>query len=143
MTGNVAQIFLDDSAWASTLRALHTALRPGGYLAFESLNPAARAWDQWGRDDTFERVDTPFGPMAYWLEVVSVSHGKVRFEGHNVFEATGEDLIASSELRFRSKTELASSLVDAGFTVMHVYGDWRHGLFAEASRVMVFVARRD
>lgn len=30
MTGNVAQVFLDDEAWESTLRSLHFALRPGG-----------------------------------------------------------------------------------------------------------------
>src|SRR5262245_34286583 len=39
MTGNVAQVFLDDAEWAATLRAIHTALRPGGRLAFESRNP--------------------------------------------------------------------------------------------------------
>ena len=26
--------------------------------------------------------------MACWLEVMSMSNGRVRFEGHNVFEAT-------------------------------------------------------
>src|SRR5215213_7073939 len=40
MTGNVAQVFLDDDAWATTLRAIHAALRSGGHLAFESRNPA-------------------------------------------------------------------------------------------------------
>src|SRR5689334_22176545 len=40
MTGNVAQVFLDDAGWAATLRDIHAALRPGGYLAFESRNPA-------------------------------------------------------------------------------------------------------
>src|SRR5690242_1485933 len=39
MTGNVAQIFLDDAEWAATLRDIAAALRPGGHLAFESRNP--------------------------------------------------------------------------------------------------------
>lgn len=46
MIGNVAQIFLDDAEWAATLHNLHAALRPGGYLAFESRNPPTRAWEE-------------------------------------------------------------------------------------------------
>ncbi len=55
MTGNVAQAFLEDSAWLSTLRAIYTALRPGSYLAFESRNPEARAWASWNPEATFTR----------------------------------------------------------------------------------------
>jgi SAM-dependent methyltransferase len=47
MTGNVAQVFLDDGDWLTTLLAIHAALRPGGYLAFESRNPEDRGWEQW------------------------------------------------------------------------------------------------
>jgi SAM-dependent methyltransferase len=142
MTGNVSQVFLDDSEWAATLRAIHAALRSGGHLAFESRNPDDRAWERWNRDATFERIDSPFGPMECWLEVVSVGNGRVRFVGHNVFTETGEVIVASSELRFRSLAELTDSLIDAGFTVEQVYGDWNHGPVSSTSRVMVFVARR-
>lgn len=144
MTGNVAQIFLDDAEWADTLRAIYAALRPGGHLAFESRNPAARAWEGWTREATFERIDSPFGPMECWLELVSVSAGedRVRFEGHNVFLDTGETVVASSELRFRTQAELTGSLTRAGFTVEHLYGDWERGPLTSSSRPMVFVAKR-
>ena len=46
MTGNVAQVFLDDDEWTATLRDIHAALRPGGHLAFESRNPDDRAWER-------------------------------------------------------------------------------------------------
>lgn len=81
--------------------------------------------------------------MECWLELVDVGNGRVRFEGHNVFTATDEDVIVSSELRFRSLAELTDSLINAGFTVEHVFGDWERGAFVRTSRVMVFVARRD
>ncbi len=142
MTGNVAQVFLDDAEWAATLRAIHAALRPGGHLAFESRNPDERAWERWNRDATYERIDSPHGPMECWLELVSVGSDRVRFDAYNVFNATGEVVVASSELRFRSRAEVTESLTSAGFTVEHVYGDWDHGPVTSTSRVMVFIASR-
>ena len=142
MTGNVAQVFLDDQAWSDTLQAIYTALRPGGYLAFESRNPDDRAWERWHRETTYEQTNTPFGSMETWLELVSVGENRVRFEGHNIFNDTGEVMVASSELRFRSLAELTDSLNKAGFTVEHVYGDWQRGPVVKTSRVMIFVAQR-
>src|SRR5262245_57279643 len=143
MTGNVAQVFLDDAEWAATLRAIHAALRAGGHLAFESRNPDDRAWERWNREATYERFDSPHGPMECWLELVSVGDGRVRFEGHNIFSATGEVVVASSELRFRSRAELTHSLIQSGFTVEQIYGDWERGPLVSTSRVMVVIARRD
>jgi hypothetical protein len=81
--------------------------------------------------------------MECWLELVKVDNGRVRFEGHNVFNATGEVVVVSSELRFRSMAELTDSLINSGFTVEHFYGDWRRGPVTNTSRLMIFVARRD
>ena len=47
MTANVAQVFLTDDDWAATLTAVRAALRPGGWLVFETRVPARRAWEQW------------------------------------------------------------------------------------------------
>lgn len=142
MTGNVAQVFLDDAEWATTLGHLHAALRPGGTLAFESRNPDRREWEEWHREATFEHVDTPGGPMETWLDVTGVEDGRVHLVGHNLFLETGEDLIVHSTLRFRTREELTDSLRAAGFAVQHVYGDWRRGPVTPDSRVLVFVARR-
>jgi SAM-dependent methyltransferase len=142
MTGNVAQVFLDDAEWAATLHDIHDALRPGGYLAFESRNPDDRAWERWNRESTYQQYDSPHGPVECWLELVSVGRDRVRFVGHNIFTATGEVVVAASELRFRSLAELTDSLISAGFTIAHVYGDWTRGPVASTSRIMIFVACR-
>lgn len=142
MTGNVAQVFLDDGEWTATLRAIHAALRPGGYLAFESRNPAAQAWEEWTRDATYTQSNTPYGPLTSWLALISVEPGLVRFAGHNIFTTTGETLVVESTLRFRSETEITLSLTNAGFTIEQLYGDWTRGPLRSTSRVMIFVARR-
>jgi SAM-dependent methyltransferase len=141
MTGNVAQIFLEDAVWADTLADIHAALRPNGHLAFESRNPENRAWEQWNRLATLRMLETPHGPVEEWLELVSVGDGKVCFEGHNAFKETGELVVVRSELRFRSRRELTESLRRAGFAVEKVYGDWQRGHVTTASRVLVFIAR--
>ncbi len=142
MTGNVAQVFLDDDAWAATLRDIHAALRQGGHLAFESRNPDARAWESWNHDATHTRRETAFGPLEEWLELVSVGDGRVRFDAHNVFHATSEVVVASSELRFRTLAELTDSLHAAGFSIEHVYGDWARGPVTSDSQLFAIVARR-
>ena len=142
MTGNVAQVFLEDSEWFSTLHAVHSALRPGGYLAFESRNPEARAWESWNRKTSYELTSTIHGQLECWLELVSVSEGKVHFRGHNVFVDTGETLVIDSTLRFRSLEEISESLRQTGFTVQNVYGGWRRQSLTSDSQLMVFVAQR-
>lgn len=142
MTGHVAQVFLTDAEWQTALAAIHASLRPGGVLAFESRNPAARGWEEWNRSDSFAEYESPHGPMATWVEVTGVEGTGVRFEGHNVFKATGEVVIVHSQLRFRSRDGLIESLQEAGFTVDHMYGDWQKGPLHDDSGEMVFVARR-
>ncbi|MEZ4649418.1 MAG: class I SAM-dependent methyltransferase [Candidatus Eisenbacteria bacterium] len=142
MTGNVAQVFLGDEEWDLTLQHIRSATRIGGHLAFETRNPAVKAWERWNREETFTTTETPYGLLDEWLEVVSVNPGSVVFEGHNVFRATNETLVARSELRFRTESELRADLERNGFEVRHVYGNWESGPVSERSPFFVFVCRR-
>ena len=142
MTGNVTQIFLDDSKWYATLRAIYSALRQEGYIAFESRNPAAKAWENWNRESTYKLIKSPFGPVEYWLELNSVSHNRVRFKSYYVFNKTGKVLEAKSELRFRSFNEILNTLQEIGFCTKHVYGNWHREPVTEESNVMIFIAQR-
>ena len=142
MTSHVAQVFLDDAEWADTLQHIRHALRSGGHLAFDSRNPNYRGWEKWNRGESFVRYPSPHGIMETWVEVVGVENGRVTFEGHNVFTATGETMVVRSELRFRSQAEIADSLRSAGFTIENVYGSWDRGPFLSTSPEMIFVAQR-
>jgi hypothetical protein len=68
--------------------------------------------------------------------------GRVRFQGHHVFQATGEDLVVDSELRFRSRDEMEDTLTTTGFRCEQVFGDWDRGPHVATSRIMVIFARR-
>jgi SAM-dependent methyltransferase len=124
MTGHVAQFFLTDVSWRSTLGALHAALRPGGRLAFESRNPEAREWEGWTPEARWSAIDPTAGRVETWVEVDDVQDGIVSCTNHYVFAATGEELLSPIKLRFRTEKELTRSLADAGFVVERVNGDW-------------------
>lgn len=121
MTGNVAQVLLTDDDWHITLEAVRAVLRPGGRLVFETRDPAQRAWEQWTREHTFQRVDVAgVGVVEDWVQVTDVAPPFVTFDSPTVFTATGETIGSTSTLRFRDRIELDTSLADAGFDVVEV-----------------------
>ncbi len=116
MTANVAQVFLDDQEWLSTLRAIHACLRGGGHLAFETRIPADRAWERWTKELTRQVVDIPGeGRVEHWIQATQVNDGLVTFEAPTTFLADGERIESTSTLRFRTEENLTGSLEQTGF----------------------------
>ena len=138
MTANVAQVFLDDGAWADTLAAARRALRPGGWLVFESRRPERQAWREWTRDhsDRREEIDG-VGLVETWDEVTRVALPYVTFRSTMIFCADGAELISESTLRFRSREEIGASLAAAGFSIEDV-----RDAPDRPGRENVFLARR-
>ena len=121
MTANVAQVFLTDEEWMSTLAAIHRSLRPGGRLVFESRDPARAAWRDWTRDQTHERVEVRgIGFVETWCDLLEVALPLVRFRWTNIFESDGAVIESDSTLRFRSRNEIEDQLAMAGFRVDEV-----------------------
>jgi SAM-dependent methyltransferase len=140
MTANVAQVFLTDADWRTTLAACHRAIRPGGRLVFESRDPARRAWEEWTEGRTRSTTDIPgVGRVTDWVEVTEVvdDGALVSFTSPNVFEADGAVIVSRSTLRFRTRAELEASLEWAGFVVDEV-----RDAPDRPGRELVFVARR-
>jgi SAM-dependent methyltransferase len=118
MTGNVAQVFLTDKDWESTLGMAHAALRPGGHLVFEVRDPARQAWREWNREQSFKRVELPnVGAVESWIELTDVTPPLISFRWTFIFERDGAILVSDSTLRFRDKAEVADTLEAAGFVV--------------------------
>ncbi len=137
MTGNVAQVFLDDVEWLAVLETSFASLCPGGALVFETRQPQAQAWRTWTPAATLRRVEVAGDVVMTWYELVAEDGPLVTFQGWFLFERSGETLSSVSTLRFRNLEEVEHSLAAAGFTDVAV-----RGAPDRPGREHVFVARR-
>ena len=118
MTANVAQVFVTDEEWMATLSAIHRSLRPGGRLAFETRDPARRAWKTWTRENTHEIVDVPvIGNVETWCDLLDDTPPLASFRWTNVFESDGAIIESDTTLRFRTRDEVERHLVAANFAI--------------------------
>jgi ubiquinone/menaquinone biosynthesis C-methylase UbiE len=138
MTGNVSNVFLTPQEWLATLAGVYAALRPGGYLVFESVDPAGQPWLRWNRQTTYVRRESPdAGVFESWLEVTQVEGDLVSSRRTYVFAADGATLISEGTRRYPPRAAIEESLISAGFDVADVRGaPDRPGL------ELVFIARK-
>ncbi len=121
MTGNTAQAVIDPGQWEMTLGAIRASLRPGGHLAFETRDPAARAWEHWTREATYRVREIPgAGSVESWVEVTAVEWPLVSICWTWVFARDGATLTSNSTLRFRQRAEIEADLHDSGYVVVDV-----------------------
>ena len=107
MTGNVAQVFLDDGEFIAALQGVRDAIRPGGTVAFEVRDPSREAWRSWTPERSRKRIAVPgVGVVETWADLLEVSPPLVSFRWTFSFEALGEVITSDSTLRFRSRLEV-------------------------------------
>ena len=138
MTGNISNVFLTQQEWLATLAGVYAALRPGGYLVFESVDPAAQPWLGWNRETTYIRREAPdAGMFESWLEVTQVGGDLVSTRRTYVFVADGATLTSEGTRRYPPRTVIEESLISAGFELADVRdAPDRPGL------ELVFIARK-
>ena len=143
MTGNVAQAIADRSDWAATLRGVHRALRPGGYLALETRDPTFRGWQEWNRAESYRSTAIDgVGTVESWVDVTDIDRTEadsllVSFRWTYVFASDRCTLTSNSTLRFRGRGEVEADLVAHGFAVDDV-----RDAPDRPGRELVFVAHR-
>jgi SAM-dependent methyltransferase len=138
MTGNVAQAIVERADWEATLCGIYDALGPGGYLIFETRDPAYRAWQDWNRAASYGVTEIDgIGAVESWHELTDVNGSLVSFRSTTVFASDGEVLTSESMLRFRKCDEVQADLVAHGYVV-----DGVRGAPDRPGREFVFFARR-
>ncbi|MET9634173.1 class I SAM-dependent methyltransferase [Lentzea sp. NPDC006480] len=133
MSSNAFQFFVTDEELRESLRAIRTALRPGGRFAFDTRYAPAREWEQW------QLSETEIDGLVVSYDVESVEKGVV-----TVSEITSRDgeVIRKDRaaMRFVEVEELNGFLAEAGFRVEGQFGDWKRGPITALSRSVVTVA---
>jgi SAM-dependent methyltransferase len=121
MTGNVAQAIVGRADWDGTLQGVWAALRPGGYLVFETRDPADEAWLRWNRTETY-RVDEVegIGRVESWCELTDVSEPLVSLRHTCAFAGDGAVITSDSTLRFRDRDEIEATLESHGYLVREI-----------------------
>ncbi|WP_436795046.1 class I SAM-dependent methyltransferase [Actinospongicola halichondriae] len=121
MTGNVAQVFLDDDELSGALRDIRAAIRSGGAVVFEVRDPGREAWRSWTRAQSETRTEIPgVGAVVSWVDLLEVSLPLVSFRWTYRFERSGDVITSDSTLRFRSRSEVERTVSDSGLVVLDV-----------------------
>ncbi len=138
MTGNVAQAIINPGDWSATLRGAHDALRPGGYLVFETRDPARRQWEEWNRAASRKAIVLPdVGAVECWYDLLAVNQPLVTFQETCVFTSDRAMLTSRSTLRYRERDEVEAQLREHDFVLV----DLRDAP-DRPGRELVFVAQR-
>jgi SAM-dependent methyltransferase len=141
MTSHAFQCLVADEDLRRSLTAVRAALVDGGRFAFETRNPAARAWEGWQRM-AHDVVDPDGRRLRISYHVESVLGDVVSF-AEITNDPDGTTLRTDrASLRFLDPPTLATFLTEAGFAVQHQYGDWHRGPVTDISTEIITIARR-
>jgi SAM-dependent methyltransferase len=142
MTGHAFQAVVGDDELEALVGAVRRVLAPGGRFAFETRNPAARAWENWRP----ENAVTIAGPQRE--EVTITTKVVAPFDGASVsfthtFTGAHPALpqVSRSTLRFLGEPALDELLLGAGFQVEQRFGDFQGAPFTPDSPEIITIAR--
>lgn len=143
MTGHAFQVFVTDDVLRSSLAAIRSALTDDGCFAFETRNPAARAWEGWTPDRVIEIITPGDGVVHFSRDVdLPVDGDIVRFTATFTSPAWDEPMLSRSTLRFLDADSLSSFLSEAGLEIEEQYGDWDGNPLTATSPEIITIARQ-
>jgi SAM-dependent methyltransferase len=142
MTGHAFQAIVTDTELRASLTSIRRSLVPHGRFAFETRNPAARAWEGWRPENAVELVGPDGEPVRITTQVVVPFDGRtVTFTHTFTGNSAGPPLTSESTLRFLDPEALAVFLAGAGLVVEEQFGDWEGRPLTEASPEIITIAR--
>lgn len=140
MTGHAFQCFLTPEDRLAVLRGIARHLAPDGRFIFDSRNPAAREWLEWGKGESFRTFDDPeLGPISAWNEAWhDPETGIVTYETHYQ-QSDGQRQVATSRIAFPDRAELTALLDHAGLEETACWGEWDGRPWASDSLEIVLI----
>lgn len=142
MTGHAFQVLLTDAEIRAVLGAIRTALRDKGTFAFDTRNPAARAWEHWIPQNAVEVLDEQGERVRLALEVEQPFDGRtVTFTETFTARSWERPRVSRSTLRFLERPALATLLGGVGFEIELQFGDFGHQPLAATSPEIITIAR--
>jgi len=143
MTGHAFQVLVEDEEIRASLTAIRTALTRDGRFAFETRNPAARAWESWTPDNAVE-VAGPAGAMVRMAHEAETPVGGNTVTFTTTFTSPSWDgpQVSQSTLRFLDVAALSSFLSSAGLVTDEQFGDWDRQPLTNTSPEIITIASR-
>ncbi|MCT7378630.1 class I SAM-dependent DNA methyltransferase [Chelativorans salis] len=143
MTGHAFQAIIDDEDLLDFLAAVRSALVPGGCFAFETRNPAARAWEQWAQGDPVTVKGPDGSPVRITTGVIAPYDGRVVTFTHSFMgEHPSLPQVSQSTLRFLDNNVLRNLLEQSGLQVQQQFGDFdARPLGPESPEIITFAMR--
>jgi SAM-dependent methyltransferase len=143
MTGHAFQALLTDDEAIAVLRTAHDHLAKDGRFAFESRNPARRAWLSWTPDQRKIVTTQEHGRVEEFHDTVADENtGIVDVAHHYRLLDTGKLIVGHSRLRFVDQNHLMRLLIAANLTPIVWYGDWDRAPLTPISREIIAVTSR-
>ncbi len=143
MTSHVAQFLLSDEEWNGMLKHAYESLNEGGYMLFDSRQSISQSFTKWPTKDNPRYVTDPhLGKITYWCNMLEKTDTLATYELHHLFHESGETVVSTDTLIFRQKKAIEKSLIDAGFDIETIYGDWDRSELTGSSLEMLFVVRK-
>ena len=143
MTGHAFQALLTDEDALGILRTARDHLRDDGRLAFETRNPARKAWLSWTPDRRRCVTTAEHGLVEEFYETTAdPKTGIVALAANYRFTNSGKTVVGKSRIRFIELDHLTRLLTMAKLTPVAWYGDWDRTPISATSREFIVVARR-
>ncbi len=141
MTGHAFQELTTDDEVRAAFVSVRSALTDDGRFAFETRNPAARAWEGWTPEHGTDFTDAD-GNVLHWEADVElpVTGDLVRFRASFSGPRWSRPQDSVSTLRFLDAPSLNALLADAGLAVEEQYGYWDRSPLTEASPEIITIA---
>jgi SAM-dependent methyltransferase len=143
MTGHAFQQLIGDDEIRVALAAAREALTDDGRFAFETRNPADRAWERWPERYSGELIDTDGSVVRCEYRVEQpLTGGVVHSVSTYSSPAWEQPEVSRGALRFVDAETLSAFLVGAGLVIERQFGNWDRSPFGADSPEIITIARR-